>query len=104
MGTVMTISGIMKPFLIPLIAAIGIILMPILAGIALYRGDKEAARSYLGAFGACVLILGACAAYLYVSAYHMPLNVSVAVSVCLVALSVILHIRGAMHAPKLKTQ
>lgn len=98
-GTVATVSGLLKPFLCPLIAALGIVLMPIKAGVASCRGDVEGTKGYLEAWVFCILTVAATVAFLAVTTYFMPLIWSSSLGVVMVALSVILHVQKAMREP-----
>jgi hypothetical protein len=98
-GTAAAISGLFKPFLCPLIAALGLVLMPIKAGIASHRGDVEGTKSYLKAWGFCFLTVAGTFTFLTVSTYFMPLLWSSALVVVIVTLSVIFHVQKAMKEP-----
>lgn len=96
-GTVATVTGFIKPFIGPVIAALGLIIMPIKAGIASYKGDVEGTKAYLKAWGFCALTVGGTIAFMGVTGFCMPLVVSATIVVAIVALSVIMHVQKAMR-------
>jgi len=98
-GTVAAVSGLLKPFLAPLIAALGLVLMPIMAGVASQKGDVEGTKGYLKAWGFCALTIGATVAFMAITTYFMPLLWSSALVVVIVTLSVIFHVQKAMKEP-----
>ncbi len=95
-ATTAAITGLAKPFILPLITAVGLLLLPLTAGIKAKNGDYEGAKNHLKAWGCCVLILGATALFLGVTTYQMPLVWSSATFVSMCALSIILHVRKAL--------
>ncbi len=99
MGTVATISGIIMPFLSPLLAALGFILMPILAGVVACMGDSKGAKGYLQAWGVSVFTLAASVAFMSLTTFYLPLIWSSVLAISLIGLSVILHVRKAMKDP-----
>ncbi|MCH9628032.1 MAG: hypothetical protein S4CHLAM2_16820 [Chlamydiales bacterium] len=94
--TVATITGLVKPFILPLITAVGLLLLPVTAGLKAKNGDYQGAKNHLKAWVFCVLISGAIVAFLAVTTYHMPLVWSSATFVSMCALSIILHVRKAL--------
>jgi hypothetical protein len=98
-GAAATVSGLFKPFLCPLIAATGLLLLPIKAGIASYRGDAQGTKDYLKAWSFCILSIGLTVAFLTTTTYFMPLVYSSALVVGIVSLSIIFHVKKAMKEP-----
>ncbi|MCC5832674.1 MAG: hypothetical protein JJU12_06500 [Chlamydiales bacterium] len=99
-GTAATLSGLVKPLICPLIAALGLVLMPIKAGVASYKGDVEGAKANLKAWGFCCLTIVATVAFFAVTTYCMPLLWSSALAIAILSLSVICHVHKAMKEPE----
>lgn len=96
-GSLAALSGFCKPFLIPAISAIGLLVFPIFAAYHFCRGDNEKGKDCVKAWGFCLITLGRLACFLFVTAYCLPLVGSVALVASICALSIILHVRSVMH-------
>lgn len=97
-ANVSTLSGLLKPFLVPIIAAVGLLILPIIAA-AKFKGDRESAKGHLKAWGFCFLTIGATVAFFSLTTFYMPLVWSSAVVASICALSIILHVYKAMKEP-----
>lgn len=91
--------GFIKPVVIPLLAALGLVLFPILAVTRMFHGDITGARGYLISTGLCLLTLMGSLGFVAVIAYSLPLVWSSAVMITIFAISVILHVRQAVKSP-----
>ncbi len=100
LGSIATVTGFLKPFLAPIIAAIGTVVMPILACIRVCKGDSEGAKGYFKAWRVCFLTLIGATAFMLTTAYFLPLIASTALVVSLCALSIIFHVREMMKDPE----
>ncbi|MEZ5314827.1 MAG: hypothetical protein R3E91_01245 [Chlamydiales bacterium] len=99
-GIIALVSGFVKPLLSLPIAAIGIIVMPIFAGLSAYKKDSHRAKTYLKACGFCCIVSFSGVAFLIAAAY-LPLIWSMSLIVLIISLSIIWHVQYAMPSPPL---
>lgn len=90
------LTGLLKPFLLPLISTLGFILMPILAAKNMVEGSPEGTKAYLQAWGVSTLgLVGSFGIFLLIG-YSFPLLWTAALLAGLCALSTIFHVAKAM--------
>jgi len=96
-----TVFGLVKPFLLPITATVGVIVKPIIALFQYFhRGDKIEAARWAKAACFSLLALGGVAGFMMLSAYHMTLMQGTAVVVAGCSLSVIIHVARVSDADK----
>lgn len=86
-----TLSGLIKPLLVPIIAALGVVLLPVLA--AAKKGERT---PYLKAWVFCVLTVVASFGAISLAAFHVRLLWSSLILTSACALSIILHVRNSI--------
>lgn|GEM_PF-5462107 len=84
------IMGMAKVILFPVICAIGIIAMPIIAMVKVYQGKPEW-EARLSAWCFCVLGLASFATFICVSTFHIPLNASIGLLIVFFSISISIH-------------
>lgn len=90
------VTGLLKPFLLPLISTLGFIIMPILAAKRMAEGDPSGSKAYLQVWGVTFLALfGSCALVLLIG-YTFSLLWTGAILATLCALSTIFNVARAM--------
>lgn len=87
-----TVLGFIKPFLLPVIAAVGVIVQPIIATVQYCKGNSQEGAKWLKSSCFSLLALGGVAAFMVISAYHMTLMQGAAVVITGCALSIIIHV------------
>ena len=92
------ISGIIKLFLFPLICAVGIVVMPIIALIRVCQGKKDLGP-WLGAWAFCVLGFATSVSFIGVTTFHLPLIASVGAFISLLSVSITLHVYQFVKEP-----
>ena len=103
MITINTVCGFFDPFMLPITAAIGIVVQPILAGYCYFwKGDNQNAKKWLKTVCFSVLALGGIAAFMAVSAYYMTLLQGTALVVTGCAISITIHVYRVSHTGKPK--
>ncbi len=92
------ISGIVKLFLFPVICAVGVVVMPLIALIKACQG-KANYGPWLSAWVFSVLGLAGSAAFIGVTTFHLPLIASVGMFISLLSVSVTLHVYQFVKEP-----
>lgn len=101
------LTGSLKVILFPIICAIGVIVMPILAIIRACSPDKQDAGSpgrrgpgdYLKAWCFCIIGLGASIAFISLTTYHLNLVTSSGLFVGILSISIIIHVYKLVKEP-----
>lgn len=97
------VSGLIKPIIFPILAALAIILLPIRAGINTYQG-KEDGPVIMGAWAFSVIGLAAYAAFFLISAHHLPAVASAGIVMAAISFSIGVHVYQASTAPAITQQ
>jgi hypothetical protein len=93
------LSGIVKVFLFPLMCAVGIAAMPMIALLRALQGKKDGG-GWLQAWCFSILGVTASVAFMGLSCYYLPLVASSFILVTLITLSVIIHIQKLVKEPE----
>lgn len=91
------ISGLVKVFLFPLICAIGVVVMPIIALIRACQGKDYS--SWLSAWFFSALGLAFSVAFMGVTTFHLPLVATVGIFVSFLSISITLHVYHFVKEP-----
>ncbi len=103
MISVNAVFGFIKPFLLPITAAVAVVVQPILAGYNYFwKGESQNAKQWLKAWCFSVLALSGIAAFMAVSACHMTLLQGTALVVTGCTVSIIIHVYRVSHTTKPK--
>lgn len=92
------ISGVVKVFLFPIICAVGVVVMPLIALIQACQGKKDFGP-WLSAWVFSVLGLASSVAFIGVTTFHLPLVASVGIFFSLLSLSITLHVYQFVKEP-----
>ncbi|MCH9609249.1 MAG: hypothetical protein S4CHLAM45_14520 [Chlamydiales bacterium] len=87
-----SVLGLLKPFLVPFIAVINLVVQPIIAGIRAYQGDSESAKKWAKAWCFSLLALAGIGGFMLLSAYSLTLLQGTALVVTACSLSIIIHV------------
>lgn len=95
---VATVVGFIKPFFFPVVAAVGIVVLPVIAAIRHFR--KGDASAWLGAWVFSILATGSCVAFMAISAFYLPLVASASIFMSALTISIFVHVYRACHTPQ----
>ena len=95
------ISGIVKLFLFPIICAVGVVIMPLIALIKACQGKKDFGP-WLSAWAFSLLGLAGSVAFMSVTTFHLPLLASVGIFLSLLTISITLHVYQFVKEPSLQ--
>lgn len=92
------LSGVMKLILFPVICAVGIVVMPIIALIRVCQGKTDRGP-WLAAWAFSVLGFAASVSFIGVTTFHLPLIASVGAFISLLSVSITLHVYQFVKEP-----
>lgn len=93
------LTGALKVALFPLIAVVGLVVMPMIALVRFSQGKKEEGVEWLQAWGFCVLAVAGSVAFLGLFAFHIPLTWSIALIATAMTISIIIHVYKIAKEP-----
>ena len=94
------IVGTLKPLVLPVISALGMVLFPIMAGYHSYRGNHAEAKNYFHAWQISVLVTAACFAFLMFTGFVTPPKIAIGLMAGVMACSIAFHVyrtEAALH-------
>lgn len=86
------VVGAVKPFLLPVIAAVGVVAFPAIAGYKSCKGRHDEAKNYFQAWQLSVVTTLFCAAFLMVTGFALSPKVSIGLMAGIIAASIAFHI------------
>ncbi len=92
------LSGMVKIFLFPLICAVGVIALPIIA-LVRYSQEKKETGAWLTAWAFSLLGVAASAAFIGAVTFHLPLVASAGLIILLLAASITYHVYYLVKEP-----
>lgn len=100
-ATIALFDGALKPLLFPVMCAVGVVAMPIIAGVQLARGENEDACEWGKAWIFCVLGAAATLGFVTIMTFYLPLTATVAILTGFIAFSIVIHVYKLVKEPPL---
>lgn len=98
-GVIGLINGTLKPLLFPIMCAVGVVAMPIIAAVQLARGEKEDACEWMKAWVFCVLGAAATLGFVTIMTFYLPLTATAVIMTGFIAFSIVIHVYKLVKEP-----
>ncbi|MFN0065967.1 MAG: DUF5422 family protein [Chlamydiales bacterium] len=86
------VIGLIKPLLAPIIAAIGLVVFPIMAVIRALQGREADTKAHFQAFFVSIIVIAAVVGFVMISGNYLKLKTSLGVVSAVMAASVAFHV------------
>lgn len=86
------VVGLVKPLLLPVISAVGVVAFPIMAVIRTCQGRADDATAHFQAWQISIVTVAACFAFLMVTGFHLPAKTSIGLMAGIMATSIAFHV------------